>query len=50
MTLPSPRLTNLGLFLFMLAGMGVALFLQHYDHLEPCPLCIFQRGIDGRWY
>ncbi len=44
MTLPSPRLTNFGLFLFMLAGMGVALYLQHYDHLEPCPLCIFQRA------
>ncbi len=43
MTLPSPRLTNLGLFLLMLVGMGVALFLQHYSHLEPCPLCIFQR-------
>jgi disulfide bond formation protein DsbB len=43
MTLPSPRLTNFGLFLLMLAGIGVALFLQHYDHLEPCPLCIFQR-------
>ena len=43
MTLPSPRLTNMALFLFMLAGIGVALFLQHYDHLEPCPLCIFQR-------
>ncbi len=43
MTLPSPRLTNFGLFLFMLAGMAVALFLQHHDHLEPCPLCIFQR-------
>ena len=41
MTLPSPRLTNVGLFLLMLAGIGVALFLQHYDHLEPCPF--FQR-------
>ena len=27
----------------MLVGMGVALYLQHYAHLEPCPLCIFQR-------
>lgn len=43
MTLPSPRLTNLGLFALMLVGMGVALYLQHYAHLEPCPLCIFQR-------
>ena len=23
--------------------MGVALYLQHYAHLEPCPLCVFQR-------
>ena len=43
MTLPSPRLTNFGLFVLMLVGMGVALYLQHYAHLEPCPLCIFQR-------
>lgn len=27
----------------MLVGMGVALYLQHYAHLEPCPLCVFQR-------
>ncbi|MBK6757066.1 MAG: disulfide bond formation protein B [Moraxellaceae bacterium] len=43
MILPSPRLTNFGLFVLMLVGMGVALYLQHYAHLEPCPLCIFQR-------
>ncbi|MBL0229986.1 MAG: disulfide bond formation protein B [Moraxellaceae bacterium] len=43
MTLPSPRLTNFGLFVLMLVGMGVALYLQHYAHLEPCPLCVFQR-------
>jgi disulfide bond formation protein DsbB len=41
--LPSPRLTNLGLFLLALSSMVVALFLQHFVHLEPCPLCIFQR-------
>jgi len=41
--LPSPRLTNLGLFLLALVSMVFALFLQQHDHLEPCPLCIFQR-------
>jgi len=42
--LPSPRLTNLGIFLFAVAAMVIALFLQHHDNLEPCPLCIFQRA------
>src|SRR5262249_6402939 len=23
--------------------LGYALFTQYYQHLEPCPLCIFQR-------
>jgi disulfide bond formation protein DsbB len=41
--LPSPRLTNLGIFLAAVAAMVIALFLQHHDNLEPCPLCIFQR-------
>ena len=41
--LPSPRLTNLGIFLFCAIAMLFALWLQHYQHLEPCPLCIFQR-------
>ena len=41
--LPSPRLTNLGLFLFTVVAMLFALWLQHYQQLEPCPLCIFQR-------
>lgn len=40
---PSPRLTNLGLFLATVVAMLFALWLQHYQHLEPCPLCIFQR-------
>jgi len=43
MTLPSPRLTNLAIFLFTCISMSFALYLQHYQHLEPCPLCIFQR-------
>lgn len=41
--IPSPRLTNLGLFLATVVAMLFALWLQHYQHLEPCPLCIFQR-------
>lgn len=41
--IPSPRLTNLGIFLFTLVAMAFALWLQYDQHLEPCPLCIFQR-------
>lgn len=41
--LPSPRLTNFGLFALMGVGMAFALYLQHFQHYEPCPLCIFQR-------
>lgn len=41
--LPSSRLTNLGIFLATVVAMLFALWLQHYQHLEPCPLCIFQR-------
>lgn len=41
--LPSPRLTHLGIFLATVVAMLFALWLQHYQHLEPCPLCIFQR-------
>lgn len=31
-------------FALCVALMGAALWLQHVDGLEPCPLCIFQRG------
>ena len=27
--------------------IGFAIFLQHYDNLLPCPLCIFQRVAYG---
>lgn len=40
---PSPRLTYLGLFLMTVVAMLFALWLQHYQNLEPCPLCVFQR-------
>lgn len=39
----SYRQVNFGLFLASVMGMGFALYLQHYQHLDPCPLCIFQR-------
>ncbi|MFP5431345.1 MAG: disulfide bond formation protein B [Gammaproteobacteria bacterium] len=41
--IPSPRLTNLGIFLLTVIAMLFALWLQHAQHLEPCPLCVFQR-------
>lgn len=42
------RQINLFLFLASLVGMGFALYLQNYQYLEPCPLCIFQRiGLMG---
>ncbi|AXI04193.1 disulfide bond formation protein B [Aquirhabdus parva] len=39
----SYRRVSFGLFLASVAGMGFALYLQHFQHLDPCPLCIFQR-------
>lgn len=42
------RVVSLILFLASVAGMAFALYLQHYQMLEPCPLCIFQRvGLMG---
>ena len=37
------RLLCLGGFLFTVACMAFALYLQHYKGYEPCPMCIFQR-------
>ncbi len=31
------------LFLFCAASLGFALYMQHYEFVPPCPLCIFQR-------
>ena len=42
--IPSPRQTFFGIFLATLIAMMAALGLQYYAHLEPCPLCIFQRA------
>jgi protein dithiol:quinone oxidoreductase len=42
-TLLRPRAIYLAIFLACLALMGFGLYLQHVEHLEPCPLCILQR-------
>ncbi len=39
----SYRRVSFALFLASVVGIGFALYLQHYQHLDPCPLCIFQR-------
>lgn len=39
----SYRLVSGFLFLACLVGMAFALFLEHNNGLDPCPLCIFQR-------
>lgn len=45
---PSYRMVSLLLFLASIVGMAFALYLQYYQKLEPCPLCIFQRvGLMG---
>ena len=41
--LPSARICNALIALVALVAMLVALYLQHYQGLEPCPLCVFQR-------
>jgi protein dithiol:quinone oxidoreductase len=30
-------------FLACAGGMAFVLYLEHYAHLEPCPMCVFQR-------
>lgn len=37
------RFFQLIVMLLVAAVIGVALFLEHHDQLQPCPLCIFQR-------
>jgi disulfide bond formation protein DsbB len=41
--LGSWRVGNLAAFIVCAAMMGFALFSQYVWHMEPCPLCIFQR-------
>ncbi len=40
---PSYRLVSGLFFVASLIGMAFALYLEHVQGLEPCPLCIFQR-------
>ena len=40
---PSRRLVNFCGFLVCAALLGFGYYLQYYQGLEPCPLCIFQR-------
>lgn len=37
------RILFLAVFLACAGLMGFGLYLQHFEHLEPCPLCILQR-------
>lgn len=39
----SPRQVYLGVAVFCAASVGFALYMQHYEFVLPCPLCIFQR-------
>ncbi len=39
----APRNLNWLIGLGCMFMMGVALVFEHYMHLEPCPMCIFQR-------
>lgn len=39
----TPRLLSVFLTIACVLGMIFVLYLQHVVHLEPCPLCIFQR-------
>ena len=41
--LRSWRTGNLAAFMVCAAMMGFALFAQYVWHMEPCPLCVFQR-------
>jgi len=38
-----PRAIYLAIFVSCAGLMAFGLYLQHIEHLEPCPLCIFQR-------
>lgn len=41
--MPARRVLNAGGFLACLAMLGYALYAEKVLHLEPCPLCMFQR-------
>ncbi|WP_144392708.1 disulfide bond formation protein B [Pleionea sediminis] len=56
--LQSQRVINTRWFNFLVASfcaalIGAALYFQHVENLEPCPLCIFQRMVVmafGAWF
>ncbi len=39
----TPRTGNLLIFISCSALLGFALYKQHVDYVDPCPLCVFQR-------
>jgi len=43
MTIPNNRIIYIGIFLFTVAMIGIAMYMEHVMYLEPCPLCIMQR-------
>lgn len=43
MTIPGRRPLNFAGFLACAGMMGYALYVEHFLHLMPCPLCVFQR-------
>jgi disulfide bond formation protein DsbB len=43
MIVPSTKQANLLMLLSIIGLMSFGLYLQHFEHLVPCPLCITQR-------
>lgn len=43
MTMPRTRLINLYIFLFCVALLSIAYYMEYGMLMEPCPLCITQR-------
>jgi len=43
MTIPNNRVIYFAIFLFTVAMIGIAMYMEHVMYLEPCPLCIMQR-------
>lgn len=43
MILPSSRIINMMIFLGCAGLMGIALYFEHVEGLEPCYLCVMQR-------
>jgi len=43
MTISNARIINGSAFLISVFSMAFALYLEHYQNLAPCPLCVFQR-------